>query len=90
MQAIKIEVDQEVIKKLAIQEVREAVNQIEHDLLWWDVHELCRRTSMSMSHLQRYVLHLPDLPRYRIGKKWFFPAKETEAFLLDWLSKQVD
>ncbi|OAH60384.1 hypothetical protein AWH49_16750 [Domibacillus aminovorans] len=90
MEAVRIEVDPKAIKKLAAEEIRAAIKEIDQQLVFWDTEELCRRTCMSLSSVQRFLLHQPGIPKKRVGQKWYFPAKETEEFLLDWLESQGD
>lgn len=44
-----------------------------------------RRTCMSWNTIQKEFFFDPYFPKRRVGGKWYFPAKKTKEFLLDWI-----
>jgi hypothetical protein len=55
---------------------------------FWDTNELQRQTMLSMSTIQKNFFYDERFPKYKLGRKWLFPAKRTREFLLMWLEEQ--
>lgn len=85
---ISVSVDQEALLSIYREEVQKKLKETSKDLVMWDTKELERRTCMSMSTMQKYFFFDDGFPKYLIGNKWYFPAKEAEEFLLGWFSEQ--
>ncbi|MDH4620112.1 group-specific protein [Brevibacillus sp. AY1] len=85
---IKIEVDGEKIKELCRERIQALVNEVENDLIFWDRKELLRRTRMCWNTIQSQFFHDPRFPKYKVGSKWYFPAKESKSFLEHWIKEQ--
>ncbi|MFD2638359.1 group-specific protein [Piscibacillus salipiscarius] len=84
---LEVKVDGKVVEELAQEEIRKRLKNAEFDLVLWDKHELTRRTCMSWSTIQKLFFHNPEFPKKKIGGKWYFPAKKTTQFLLEWLEE---
>lgn len=84
---INISVDDEQIKQIFNEKVQEKLQDYDAELVWWDAKELCRRTCMSWTSIQERLFKERGFQRYKIGNKWYFPAKETREFLLKWLKE---
>lgn len=84
---IEIKLNQEILERLIADELREQFNDLSHGHTFWDMKELCRQTCMSHTFIKQQFFYEKDFPKYRVGRKWLFPAKETEQFLLEWLKK---
>ncbi|RCK10965.1 group-specific protein [Bacillus licheniformis] len=54
----------------------------EHDF------EGCVEIAATIISIKDTFFYDPRFPKYRVGKKWLFPAKECEKFLLTWLAEQ--
>ncbi len=85
---IDIQVDERQVEQRFIEELRKRLNDIEHRHTFWDMKELCRQTCMSETFIRETFFYDPRFPKYRVGKKWLFPAKECEQFLVMWLKEQ--
>ncbi|MEK5331515.1 group-specific protein [Lysinibacillus sp. FSL W8-0992] len=59
---------------------------IEHT--FWDMEELVRQTKMSIPFIRDKFFYHPDFPKFKVGSKWWMPAKETRDFLTSWLKQQ--
>lgn len=86
---IKIQIDDNRVQELLKEAIEEKINELSNDLLFWDSNELKRRTCMSWSSIQDNFFHDKDFPKAKIGGKWYYPAKETEEFLLKWLKERM-
>lgn len=86
---IKIQIDDNRVQELLKEAIEEKINELSNDLLFWDSNELKRRTCMSWSSIQANFFHDKDFPKAKIGGKWYYPAKETEEFLLKWLKERM-
>ena len=83
-----MQVDEEVIKQLYKDAIDEKLKDFDKDLIYWDTKELKRRTTLSWSTIQATFFFDENFPKVKLGSKWLFPAKETEAFLEKWLSEK--
>ncbi|OXS77965.1 group-specific protein [Domibacillus enclensis] len=85
---LKIELDELEVERIYREELRKRLNELEHHRTFWDWDELCRQTCMSKNFIREQFFFDPRFPKYQVGRKWLFPAKATEEFLLQWLSEQ--
>jgi len=86
---ITVSIDKAEMERLVQKEIQTQIQEINAELIFWDLKELCRRTCMSRPFVLHQFFYHPDFPKFKIGSKWLMPAKETEAFLLDWIKKQA-
>lgn len=85
---ISVSVDQEALLSIYREEVQRKLEEVGKELVFWDTDELERRSCMSMTTMQKYFFWDERFPKYKIGNKWYFPAKEAEAFLVTWFEEQ--
>jgi phage pi2 protein 07 len=85
---INIEIDEKIIEQKLLEEIRKRIDKIEQSRTFWDMKELCRQTCMSENNIKDKFFYDPRFPKYKVGAKWMFPAKECEEFLLMWLKEQ--
>jgi hypothetical protein len=86
--SVNVQVDQAEVRKLCLQKIEEALKEIDAEYVFWDSPELKRRTCMSWSAIQDTFFHDPRFIKRKIGQKWYYPARETRTFLVQWLSEQ--
>jgi phage pi2 protein 07 len=84
---LKVHLNEQQIEQRFLEELRKRLEQIERRHTFWDMKELCRQTNMSETFIRETFFYDPRFPKYRVGKKWLFPAKETEQFLIRWLKQ---
>lgn len=84
---ITVQVDQEEVETLYLKELKKRLNEIEHRRTLWDMNELCRQTCMSENNIKDKFFYDPRFPKHKVGGKWYFPAKQCEAFLLQWIKE---
>ena len=82
---LSVQVDEQVIEQRFSEELKKRLDQLENQLVFWDMKTLCKVTCMSDNFIKDQFFYDPRFPKFRIGKKWLFPAKEAESFLLKWL-----
>lgn len=85
---ITISVDEAQVIQLAREKIAEITKQADAEMVFWDATELKRRTCMSWNFIQGQFFFDPRFPKFKIGTKWYFPVKETRAFLEQWLREQ--
>lgn len=85
---IKLQIDEVELRQMVQVAVQEKINTLNQELVFWDTRELKRRTCMSWNTIQEHFFHDPQFPKVKLGGKWFYPAKETEQFLLIWLKEK--
>ncbi|MDH5161479.1 hypothetical protein [Heyndrickxia oleronia] len=85
---ITVQLDENKIEHRFYEELRKRLDQLEHRRTLWDMKELCKQTCMSENNIKEKFFYDYRFPKYKVGGKWFFPAKETESFLLTWLNEQ--
>lgn len=81
----QIKVDEQVIETRLMEELKKRLDDIQHRVTFWDMKELVRQTNMSEPFIKEKFFYHPDFPKFKVGNKWFFPAREAEEFLLNWL-----
>lgn len=84
---IEVNIDHEFVETICREEIKKRLDKAEFDMVMWDKNELIRRTCMSWSTIQRTFFVIPDFPKVKLGGKWYFDAKKTTEFLLEYLEK---
>nr|WP_234983172.1 group-specific protein [Salimicrobium flavidum] len=64
------------------------IEATDKEMVFWDSKELMRRTCMSWNTMQEHFFFDERCPKVKIGSKWYFPAQEMKAFLLEWMEEQ--
>ena len=82
---ISINVNEEEVRQLYLVKLEERIKEFDVELVYWDSKELMRRTCMSWNTIQKEFFFDPQFPKFKIGGKWYFDAKATKAFLIQWL-----
>jgi hypothetical protein len=85
---ITVHVDEEEVRKIALERIEQILKDVNKELVFWDRKELMRRTCLSWNTIQEYFFYDPRFPKYKVGSKWIFPAEDTKTFLLEWLKEQ--
>jgi len=85
---IQIQIDENIAEEMFLQEIKKRVNSIQAKLSYWDLNELSRQTCMSIGSIKEKFFFDPRFPKYKVGGKWYMPAAECEAFLLQWIKEQ--
>jgi hypothetical protein len=85
---IQVQIDEQEVRKLYLQKLEEKLKEIDRELVFWDTAELKRRTCMSWNTIQKEFFFDARFPKFKVGGKWLFPAKECQEFLLTWLKEQ--
>lgn len=85
---IAVQIDEVEVKRLCRDRISELIKEVDGELVFWDANELKRRTCMSWNFIQEQFFFDSRFPKYKIGVKWYFPARETRLFLEQWLSEQ--
>lgn len=77
-----IQVDEQVILQLLKDAAREKIEQVSVQLTFWSMEDLKRQTSIkSTMTLKERFFYDPNFPKFKIGRDWYFPAKEAQAYL---------
>lgn len=84
----QVQVDEESVNKMLNEEIKKAIEQLSLDKTLWDFRELERQTCMSKSNIIEKFFWDAEFPKFKVGQKWMFPAKDTQDYLLRWLRKQ--
>lgn len=85
---LTVQIDANEIKKMAHQKIAEIVKIVDAEYVYWDSAELKKRTCMSMETIQATFFYDSRFPKYKIGGKWYYPARETRVFLEQWILEQ--
>ncbi|MEE4566872.1 group-specific protein [Paenibacillus polymyxa] len=85
---ITVNIDEKEAIKLVHEKIAKLVKEAETEYVFWDSVELRKRTCMSWNAILDTFFHDPRFKKTKIGKKWYFPAKETRLFLETWLFEQ--
>jgi phage pi2 protein 07 len=85
---VSISVDESEVREMLKQKIADLVKEVDTEYVFWDTAELKRRTCMSWNTIQEAFFHDPRFVKRKVGSKWYFPARETRAFLEQWLREQ--
>lgn len=85
---LSINVNESEVKDLCRERIAELIKEVDAEYVFWDTPELKRRTCMSWNFIQDNFFFDPRFPKHKVGSKWYFPAKETREFLIQWLREQ--
>lgn len=84
----EIQFDENKIEEILLNEIKAKLKEIENRNTFWDMEELCRQTCMCSVSIKEKFFYDERFPKYKIGRKWYMPAKECENFLLQWIKEQ--
>lgn len=82
---ISIHVDKSKVEQIYYEELKKRLVHLENRQVFWDMKTLCKVTCMSENFIKEQFFYDSRFQKYRVGRKWLFPAKETEEFLINWL-----
>lgn len=85
---LSIHFDEKAIEEQFLNELRRKLEHIERRHTFWDMKELMKQTNMGESNIKEKFFYDERFPKYKVGGKWYFPAAECEAFLLQWIKEQ--
>ena len=85
---LNVKIDSEQLEQEYKVALKKAINEITYAKTFWDFKELLNQTCMSKSFILEKFFYDQAFPKYKVGQKWLFPAKETQEFLVNWLKKQ--
>ena len=86
---LHIQVDEQAIKQMYEKAIITKLEEFDASKVFWDTQELKRRTCMSWNTIQEHFFHDPRFPKVKLGGKWFYPAKEAEKFLSQWMKERM-
>lgn len=85
---LTVQIDEHEARELYLEKVDERIKEFDADFIFWDSKELKRRTCLSWNTIQKEFFFEPNFPKFKVGGKWMFPAKETREFLVKWLKEK--
>lgn len=81
---LSITIDDEFVRNMCEQKIEERLKTIDFERVFWDSKDLKKYTGMCWNTIQNTFFHDPKFPKFKIGTKWYFPSRETRAFLEQW------
>ena len=85
---VTVTVDEDKIRQMYKEQIPETIKKVDAELVYWDRKELMRRTCMSWDSILKFFFYDPRFKKFKVGGKWYFPAKATNDFLLEWIEEQ--
>lgn len=64
---LKIQIDEEEMRRLYLEKLEEKIKEVETDLVFWDRQELLRRTRISWNKIQKEFFFDPRFSKHKIG-----------------------
>lgn len=87
-----LQIDEQKLQEEFKKQLQVRLDKLEAELLvedvFWDMNDLQKKTKMSVNTMKEYFFYDERFPKYQVGRKWYFPAKETKEFLIQWLKEQ--
>ncbi|TQR28359.1 DNA-binding protein [Lysinibacillus sphaericus] len=87
---LQVQVNDAEAKQIYLDAIGKKLEEFDASFVYWDSNELKRRTCMSWNSIQDNFFHDKDFPKAKVGGKWYYPAKEVEAFLRKWILERVN
>lgn len=88
MGIVSLQINESAVQEQIRQRIGELVKEVDAEMVFWDRKELMRRTCMSWNFIQEQFFFDPRFPKFKIGSKWYFPAREAREFLVTWISEK--
>lgn len=88
MVPVTFEVDKAAFMQMYHEKLDQAIKQADAESVFWDTNELVKRTCMSFDTIQKTFFYHPQFPKFKIGGKWYYPARKTRDFLEAWVLEQ--
>lgn len=85
---LTVQINENEVRELCKERIADLLKEVDADMVFWDTSELKRRTCMSWNHIQNTFFFDPRMPKFKVGRDWRFPARETREFLEKWLQEQ--
>jgi hypothetical protein len=85
---LEINLDENKFEEMLLTEIHKKIEKIQAKLVFWDLEELSKQTCMSIGNIKDKFFYDENFPKYKVGGKWYFPAEECQAFLLQWIKEQ--
>jgi hypothetical protein len=85
---LTVKVDENEVRKMCFQKIRELIKEVDAEFVFWDTAELKKRTCMCWNTIQESFFFDPRFPKHKVGSKWYFPARQTRLFLEQWILDQ--
>lgn len=85
---IDVQLDDGEIMNLCRERIRELIQEVDAEMVFWNATELKKRTCLSWNTIQNLFFYDPRFPKRKVGGQWLFPARETRYFLETWLNEQ--
>lgn len=86
---LTVQVDEAAIRNICREKIGELLKEVDAELVFWDAAELKKRTCMSWNFIQDQFFFDPRFIKRKVGQKWYFPVRETRAFLEQWINEQA-
>lgn len=86
---LTVQLDKDFVEKRFQEELKKRLDSVEQRLTYWDMKELQKQTNMSINTIKEKFFYDKRFPKYRVGSKWYFPARDCEEFLYQWLKEQM-
>lgn len=85
---LSINIDENQLNSIIREELQNRLKRLEHRHTFWDMNELVKQTNMSEPFIKEQFFFDERFPKFKVGRKWLFPAKEAEEFLLLWIKER--
>jgi transcriptional regulator with XRE-family HTH domain len=85
---VNLEINKDTLLELIENKLEDYISELPKQVLW-DSNDLRNHTKMSWNTIKDTFFQDPNFPKFKVGKKWFFPAKEVEKFINDWALEKV-
>lgn len=78
---IDININQDELKELTREALREKLSEIESDIFFLNSKQLQKFVCMSWNSIVTHLLSDEAFPAIRLGNRWLFPRKEVELYM---------
>lgn len=77
---INVEIDENEVRELYLKTLREKIDEVDAELIFWDTKELKRRTCMSWNTIQKEFFFDPRFPKRKVGGSGIFTLRKQKSF----------
>ncbi|RIJ63125.1 helix-turn-helix domain-containing protein [Rummeliibacillus sp. POC4] len=84
----QVQIDEQHVDEVLRNEIQKRLNEVQVKYTYWDMKDLCEQVKLCETTIKETFFYDKRFPKFKVGRKWLFPAEEAKQFLLQWAKEQ--